>query len=186
MFRSILHATLAVLLVFLAERGLADDVSMRPWPQSPFIMLSAEPGLAEPEGLAHTDSYSGFAAGDPGDPMKPARVVHVVMREGNDDKMNFTPNKVEVKRGEQIRFILTNTGAFEHEFILATSEQNLKHAEEMKKNPDMEHSDPNGKRIDPQETKEIVWRFSRAGQFEFGCLIPGHREAGMMGVVIVK
>jgi uncharacterized cupredoxin-like copper-binding protein len=85
-----------------------------------------------------------------------------------------------------VRFILTNTGQLEHEFILATTEENLKHAEEMKKNPDMEHDDPNGKRVAPKQTKEIVWRFSKAGQFEYGCLIPGHREAGMMGTIVGK
>jgi len=25
-----------------------------------------------------------------------------------------------------------------------------------------------------------------AGRFEYGCLIPGHREAGMIGTIVVK
>ncbi len=61
----------------------------------------------------------------------------------------------------------------------ATIEENLKHAEEMKKNPDMEHDDPNAKRLKPKKTGEIVWQFTKAGKFDFCCLIPGHREAGM-------
>ncbi|MEK9341245.1 cupredoxin domain-containing protein, partial [Escherichia coli] len=65
-------------------------------------------------------------------------------------------------------------------------EDNLKHAEVMKKNPDMEHDDPNAKRIYPKEGSELVWKFSKPGQFEFACLIPGHRESGMLGTVIVK
>ena len=32
---------------------------------------------------------------------------------------------------------------------------------------------------------EFVWKFSRAGKFYYACLIPGHREAGMQGVVTV-
>ena len=126
-----------------------------------------------------------FSAGEPGNPKKAARVVLVTMREG-DGKMMFVPDKVEVRKGEQIRFVLTNTGRLEHEFILATSEENLKHAEEMKKNPDMEHDDPNGKRVAPTKKSEIVWRFTKTGTFEYGCLIPGHREAGMIGTIIVK
>jgi uncharacterized cupredoxin-like copper-binding protein len=133
---------------------------------------------------AHVDLGT-FSAGEPGDPKKPARVVLITMKEG-DGRMMFIPDKVEVKRGEQVRFILTNTGALEHEFILATTAENLKHAEEMKKNPDMEHDDPNGKRVAPAKKSEIVWRFTKAGTFEYGCLIPGHREAGMTGIVIVK
>ena len=58
--------------------------------------------------------------------------------------------------------------------------------EEMKKNPDMEHDDPNAKRVKPKEKNEIVWQFTNAGQFEYGCLIPGHREAGMIGTIVVK
>ncbi len=133
---------------------------------------------------AHEDRGT-FSAGEPGDPKKPARVVLVTMREG-DGKMMFIPDKVEVRKGEQIRFMLRNSGLLEHEFLLATTEENVKHAEVMKKFPDMEHDDPNGKRLKPQKTSEIVWRFTKAGEFEYGCLIPGHREAGMTGKIIVK
>jgi uncharacterized cupredoxin-like copper-binding protein len=126
-----------------------------------------------------------FSAGEPGNPKKPARAVLVTMRE-SDGKMMFIPDKVEVKKGEQIRFVLRNSGALEHEFVLATAEENAKHAEQMKKNPDMEHDDPNGKRLKPNGTAEIVWKFTKAGEFQFGCLIPGHSEAGMVGTVVVK
>lgn len=56
----------------------------------------------------------------------------------------------------------------------------------MKKNPGMEHDDPNGKRLTPKKTSEIVWKFTKAGEFDYSCLIPGHREAGMIGMVVVK
>ena len=133
---------------------------------------------------AHDGKHS-FSAGEPGDPKKPARIVLINMREG-DGKMMFMPDRVEIKRGEQIRFMISNSGELEHEFVLATTAENLKHAEEMKKNPEMEHDDPNARRVKPKKRDEIVWRFTKAGQFEFGCLIPGHREAGMTGIIIVK
>jgi uncharacterized cupredoxin-like copper-binding protein len=100
--------------------------------------------------------------------------------------MLYSPDNILVRKGEQIRFILKNEGALEHEFLLATTDENLKHAELMKRYPDMEHDDPNGKRLKPNATSEIVWRFTKAGEFEFSCLIPGHREAGMLGKIIVK
>jgi uncharacterized cupredoxin-like copper-binding protein len=31
-----------------------------------------------------------------------------------------------------------------------------------------------------------VWTFNRAGEFHFACLIPGHYDAGMKGLIIVK
>jgi len=56
----------------------------------------------------------------------------------------------------------------------------------MKRFPDMEHDDPNGKRLAVTERRELFWRFTKAGEFEFACLIPGHYEAGMHGKIIVK
>ena len=56
----------------------------------------------------------------------------------------------------------------------------------MKKNPGMEHDDPNGKRLAPMKTDQIAWRFTKVGEFECSRLIPGHREAGMIGTIVVK
>ena len=126
-----------------------------------------------------------FSAGEPGNPKRPARVIEVTMTE-SDGRMMFVPNRIVVRRGEQVRFVLKNRGALDHEFMLATPAENAKHAVLMQKYPDMEHDDPNGKRVRPERSDEILWRFTRRGEFEFACLIPGHYEAGMLGKVIVK
>jgi uncharacterized cupredoxin-like copper-binding protein len=147
------------------------------------LAVLAGPVSAEPGAPGH--SHGAFSAGKPGDPKKPARTVVVTMREG-DGKMIFNHNQVEVRRGEQIRFILQNQGELDHEFVLATTKENDKHAELMKKYPEMEHDDPNAKRVAPKKAGELVWRFTKAGEYEFACLIPGHREAGMHGKIIVK
>nr|WP_047579371.1 cupredoxin family protein [Methylobacterium sp. ZNC0032] len=147
------------------------------------LALSAGAALAGPGAAGHHDGE--VAYGKPGDPKKPARLVQVSMGE-KDGKMQFIPNRIEIRRGEQVRFQLRNNGEMDHELVLATLEENLKHAIEMQKNPDMEHDDPNAKRLAPKKTGEIVWAFTKAGQFDFSCLIPGHREAGMTGTIIVK
>jgi uncharacterized cupredoxin-like copper-binding protein len=149
-----------------------------------FFGLVATPTLAHGT-KDHHDDHQTFSAGEPGDPKKPARTIQVTMRE-SDGKMLFIPDRLDVKRGEQVRFILRNNGVLKHEFLLATTAENLKHAEAMKKNPEMEHDEPNGREVEPGKTGEIVWRFSKAGEFEFACLIPGHREAGMLGKIVVK
>jgi uncharacterized cupredoxin-like copper-binding protein len=130
-------------------------------------------------------NHGTYSAGEPGDPKKPSRTIEITMQEG-EGKMMFKPEKIVVRKGEQIRFKLTNVGFLPHEFLLATREENLKHAEEMKRFPDMEHDDPNGTRLDPNKSGEIIWRFTKVGEFEYGCLIPGHRESGMIGKIIVK
>jgi len=139
-------------------------------------------GLLVPA-AAHEDHQ--FSAGEPGNPKKPARIVQVVMRDG-DGKMWFIPDHINARKGEQVRFIIRNSGAIKHEFVLASVKDNNEHAEMMKKNPNMEHHDPNAKSVEPGKTAEMIWRFSKSGTLEFACLIPGHREAGMHGVVVVK
>jgi uncharacterized cupredoxin-like copper-binding protein len=141
----------------------------------PAIMLCLATGAA-----AH-EQHGGYSAGEPGNPSKPAREVVVEMTE-----MDYSPALIEVKRGEQIRFVIRNRGTEDHEFLLATTAENLKHGEVMKKHPDMEHDDPNGVRLAPKKSGEILWKFSKAGTFEYSCLIPNHREYGMIGKVVVK
>jgi uncharacterized cupredoxin-like copper-binding protein len=150
-----------------------------------FLAVWAAPVSAGPGTPGQSHDHGVFSAGEPGNPKKPARVVQITMREA-DGKMLFVPERIEVRKGEQVRLVLRNNGELDHEFVLATEEENIKHAEEMKKNPDMEHDDPNAKRLAPKKNGELFWRFTKAGQFEYGCLIPGHREAGMIGTVIVK
>jgi uncharacterized cupredoxin-like copper-binding protein len=139
------------------------------------IAATLLPGAALAAAGAPGHSHATFSAGEPGNPK----------REG-DGAMMFVPARLEIKRGEQVRFVLQNNGELDHEFVLATAKENVKHAEEMKKNPDMEHDDPNAKRLKPKTKDELVWRFTKRGTFEYGCLIPGHREAGMTGVIVVK
>jgi len=111
--------------------------------------------------------------------------VQVVMRE-EDGRMLFQPAKLTVRVGEQVRFLLRNNGRIEHEFVVATLEDNLRHMKAMEANPDMRHAEPNARRLYPKQTGEIVWRFTTAGTFDFSCLIPGHREAGMFGTILVE
>jgi uncharacterized cupredoxin-like copper-binding protein len=126
-------------------------------------------------------AHHSYAAGEPGNSQKPSRTIQVEMSE-----MAYAPSRIEVKRDEQVRFVIRNIGQEEHEFLLATAEDNLKHAEDMKEHPQMAHDDPNGVRLAPAKSAEIVWKFTKAGTFEYSCLIPGHRDGGMIGQIVVK
>jgi uncharacterized cupredoxin-like copper-binding protein len=143
--------------------------------------LALSPSLKAP---AH-EGHEHFSAGEPGDPKKPSRTVKVTMLE-DGKKMLFEPDVLEVRQGEQIRFVIFNEGTWNHEFMLATEAENRKHAELMKKFPDMEHDDRNAKRLPPFASGELLWKFTKRGEFEYACLIPGHLEAGMHGKVVVK
>jgi uncharacterized cupredoxin-like copper-binding protein len=124
----------------------------------------------------------GTQLGRPGDLRQATRTIEVVM----DDEMRFTPAKIEVKRGETVRFVVRNVGEMKHEMMLGTREELRKHAAVMQKFPDMEHDDDNAVSVDPGKAKDLVWYFSRTGNFMFGCLMPGHYEAGMVGTLVVQ
>lgn len=122
------------------------------------------------------------AFGREGDPKKVVQTVKVDMA----DSMRFTPDKLVLRRGQTIKFVIHNGGRQLHEMVLGTLGELKEHAELMKKFPNMEHSDPNMAHVKPGATGEIIWQFTQAGEFQFACLQPGHYEAGMVGKVVVK
>lgn len=116
-----------------------------------------------------------------GDPAKVNRTIMVDM----SDKMRFTPAEINVKLGETVRFDVRNSGKVLHEMVLGTMEELKEHHELMKKHPGMEHDEPHMAHVGPGKKQQIVWQFTRPGEFFYGCLIPGHFEAGMIGKVKV-
>lgn len=101
------------------------------------------------------------------------------------DAMRFAPAELQVRQGETVRFVVRNSGRVMHELVLGTPQELQKHAEMMRKFPDMEHDEPYMVHVAPGKTGELVWTFNRPGEFQYACLIPGHFEAGMVGRVRV-
>src|SRR5947207_4324825 len=97
-------------------------------------LLAGSPSMA----VSHQHHLT-YSAGEPGEPKKPSREIVVEMSE-----MDYSPSRIEVKRGEQIKFIIRNVGTEDHEFLLASTKDNLKHAAIMRKHPNMAHDEPNG------------------------------------------
>jgi uncharacterized cupredoxin-like copper-binding protein len=122
------------------------------------------------------------AIGKPGVAAKATRTIDVDMTDG----MRFTPADITVKQGETVRFVIKNSGQIKHELVLGTEKALKEHYEAMKKNPEMEHADPNMVTLAGGKTGEIVWQFTKAGKVDFGCLQPGHYDAGMKGAVKVS
>ena len=119
--------------------------------------------------------------GREGDSRKVARTIKVDM----SDAMRFSPADIQVKRGDTIRFVVKNSGKTMHEMVLGTMQELKEHAEIMKKHPGMEHDEPYMAHVAPGKTERIVWQFTKTGEFYYGCLIPGHFEAGMVGKIRV-
>ena len=150
-------------------------------------------GLAASLAHAHGDmqhakkSFDGADAeqtafGIAGNPKKAARTVRIVM----SDTMRFTPDRIKVRQGETVRFIVANKGNMLHEMVIGTEDELEEHAELMKKFPDMEHDEPYMAHVASGKSQQLVWTFNRPGEFAFACLMPGHFEAGMTGKITVS
>jgi putative spermidine/putrescine transport system substrate-binding protein len=121
------------------------------------------------------------AVGQPGRPNQVSRTIHLVM----SDNMRFTPDHLDVKTGETIRFVLQNQGKLRHELVFGEPDALRRHAAMMQMMPDMQHSGPNMASLAPGERGELIWKFTRMGSVAFACLQSGHLDAGMKGVVAV-
>lgn len=133
-------------------------------------------GHKEPQPAAREQKPWGIA-GEP----RAARTIEVRM----SDDMRFRPNRIEVREGETIRFVVRNAGGVLHEMVIGTEEELRGHAALMQKFPGMEHEEPYMTHVKPRERGAIVWNFNRPGTFQFACLLPGHYEAGMKGTLVV-
>jgi uncharacterized cupredoxin-like copper-binding protein len=159
---------------------------MRVWIAAAVFAVSAGAALGHDE-KTHPGKGADYSKaedtpfGRAADPNKARRTVRVEML----DQMRFVPAEVTVKRGEIVRFVPVNKGQVMHEMVLGTMEELKKHAEMMKKHPGMEHDEPHMAHVAPGKEGVMGWQFTRAGEFFYGCLIPGHFDAGMIGKVKV-
>ena len=127
----------------------------------------------------HGDSED--AIGVPGNAAKVTRTIAVDMT----DNMRFSPARINVSRGETIRFKVTNSGKLKHELVLGTKTELEEHYKAMMKFPEMEHEEENMVTLAPAKAGEIIWQFTKSGKVDFACLQPGHYDAGMKGQVVV-
>lgn len=119
--------------------------------------------------------------GRTGDPRKVTRTIRIA----GDDTMRYTPAEFTVRQGEMVRFVVYNAGKTMHEIVFGTVDELQRHAELMRRYPNMEHDEPYMAHVAPGQSGEIIWQFTEAGEFHYGCLIPGHFEAGMRGRIKV-
>lgn len=118
-----------------------------------------------------------------------AQVVGRSIEMEMSDNMRFSPERIQVEAGETIRLMVSNSGQTEHELVIGTEEDIKAHAESMKKGSghDHDHGHAGGAAITlgPGKKGELVVTFPQEGTLQMACLVPGHYEAGMRGVLQV-
>lgn len=97
--------------------------------------------------------------------------------------MSYSPNEFVVKKNVPITLSLKNSDQIEHDIEFKPFTHNLighsLHQHDTQENVIHLHTKP-------KTTGEITFSISESGTFEFYCTIPGHKEKGMVGAVVVK
>lgn len=104
----------------------------------------------------------------------------------------YDTNRFEVVVGQPVKMTLINEGTLEHDFsimeiphtgevIAEEMEEEMDHdMSEMEMEPEVHVAAP----IDGRSSVEFTP--STPGEFEFFCTVAGHKEAGMVGTLVVK
>lgn len=158
------------------------------------LAAAALSAFAATAGLTAASGHEGrhsatYWFGAPGKPTDVDRTIRVEVKD-----LSFVPGALQVNRGETVRFVVVNSSEVDHDFTIGDSRAQSEHRAEMAEMASMggmatmhaNHVDPNAVFLKARETKEIVWRFTKAGTIEYGCNVPGHYEAGMKGAIAIR
>jgi len=169
-------------------------------------VLSASLTLALAAGAQAAESHGHGHAPDIGKPGQAAEASRTVTVTVTDNR--FAPERIAVKKGETVRFVVKNEGKFVHEFNIGTAAMHARHQKDMammvehgvleadkihrdKMKMDMggghrmDHDDPNSVLLEPGKSAELVWTFATDARLEFACNMPGHYESGMTGDITI-
>ena len=139
--------------------------------------------------------------GEKGNPSEVSRTIQVKMYDNY-----YEPSEFNIKKNETIKFVVYNYGELVHEFNIATKKMHLKHQPEMmrmveneillvdridrkkmkeisKKDHSMSHSHSNSVLLEPNQSAELIWKFSTDASLEAACNVPGHYDVGMIAKI---
>ena len=153
--------------------------------------------------LLPTFCYAGSMSmiGEKGNPSEVSRTIQVKMYDNY-----YEPSEFNIKKNETIKFVVYNYGELVHEFNIATKKMHLKHQPEMmrmveneillvdridrkkmkemsKKDHSMSHSHSNSVLLEPNQSAELIWKFSTDASLEAACNVPGHYDVGMIAKI---
>lgn len=164
-------------------RVLATLLATVALPLFPVAAMASNAGAHDHGKHEHGASTSGEA----GDPARVSRTVTIKMSE-----YAFDTQLLAFKAGVTVKFIVINNGKLKHELTVGTAEEQKAHRAAMQSMSDMKHDEhshdmpANAIHVDPGETREFVWHFTKAGSLQFACNYPGHADLGMEGSISVK
>ena len=122
------------------------------------------PTMSDAAAQATREAALGATPGAAGaSPTAPAAAAMSVTITAHD--IYFDPKEVTIPANTDVKFVLPNEGAAPHNFSIDALNVSVD--------------------LPPGETKDVVIN-APAGEYEYYCNVPGHKEAGMVGKLIVS
>lgn len=95
----------------------------------------------------------------------------------------FTPDRIEVWEGTQVRFVVRNEDPIGHELVVGPESVHLRHA----RGTEAAHPPVPGEvSLGPGQTGATVFELDDAGTLRMVCHLPRHERYGMTGEVVVR
>lgn len=117
-----------------------------------------------------------------------ASEVQNVTLEAKD--LAFAPANLEVTAGEPVRLTLQNSGALEHDFSIMEFPLEGEAAEAGGSGHEAGHGEGDEPDLHVAAlggtSATLDFTPTKAGTYEFWCTVPGHKEAGMFGTLVVN
>jgi uncharacterized cupredoxin-like copper-binding protein len=95
---------------------------------------------------------------------------------GPPNEFTFQPSQVTVQAGQPVTITLVNKGSLEHDLHIEALGVKLPVGKTPKDHP----------LLAPSKSVTLTFTPTKKGTFEFVCTVPGHKEAGMKGVIVVR
>ena len=131
--------------------------------------------VAVAAGLA-TTAIGLRVSADPADPISGGRVAVDI------EHSRFEPERLVVRRGSTLEFVIDNGDPIAHEFIIGDDSVHRAHEQ----GAELEHPPVPGEiTVRAGERRSTIFTFDRAGTVVFACHLPGHLAYGMRGEVEV-
>ena len=93
--------------------------------------------------------------------------------------IDFKPESLRVNKGEEVKFVFTNSGRVAHEAFIGDAKAQEEHEKEMREGGMAGHGGGHAVVVEPGDTGELTYTFDQAGTIEIGCHEPGHYPVGM-------
>ena len=133
------------------------------------------------------DSHDDEADADHEDQSLFDETVAETIRVGMQD-ISFAPETITIEAGELVALDLDNTGNLPHDFTIERIDADHAYGETAEVDGHEAHGDEFAMHhaLEGGHASEMRLRVHEPGEYEFWCTVPGHREAGMIGTLIVQ